>query len=175
MVEKQREKDLGKVVTGGGEGTEAEGTEKANHRGHGGHGEKQTTEGTEVGREGAERLVRTLGKVRLQGGQWVGRARKKQTTEDTENTEKKSKPQRAQRTRRKQTTEDTEVEKRGRTRWSAPTKHGIGWRRGRWVKGTKADWKAGRRLEGLPHNSCLPHKSSVFHETRPQAGKPAPQ
>ena len=44
MVEKQRGKDLGKVVTGGGEGTEAEGTEKANHRGH---GEKQTTENTE--------------------------------------------------------------------------------------------------------------------------------
>jgi len=39
VVEKEREKDLGKVVTGGGEGTE-----KANH---GGHGEKQTTEGTE--------------------------------------------------------------------------------------------------------------------------------
>jgi hypothetical protein len=34
VVEKEREKDLGKVVTGGGEGTE-----KANHRGHGGHGE----------------------------------------------------------------------------------------------------------------------------------------
>ena len=31
MVEKERKKDLGKVVTGGGEGTEAEGTEKANH------------------------------------------------------------------------------------------------------------------------------------------------
>jgi hypothetical protein len=47
VVEKQRGKDLGKVVTGGGEGTEAEGTEKANHRGHGEHGEKQTTEDTE--------------------------------------------------------------------------------------------------------------------------------
>ena len=47
MVEKEREKDLGKVVTGGGEGTEAEGTEKANHREHGEHGEKQTTEDTE--------------------------------------------------------------------------------------------------------------------------------
>ena len=47
MVEKERKKDLGKVVTGGGEGTEAEGTEKANHREHGGHGEKQTTEDTE--------------------------------------------------------------------------------------------------------------------------------
>ena len=72
MVEKEREKDLGKVVTGGGEGTEAEGTEaegteKANHRGHGGHGEnkprrtrrRQTTEGTEnteIGREGADTL-----------------------------------------------------------------------------------------------------------------------
>jgi len=42
VVEKERKKDLGKVVTGGGEGTE-----KANHRGHGGHGEKQTTEDTE--------------------------------------------------------------------------------------------------------------------------------
>jgi hypothetical protein len=44
VVEKERKKDLGKVVTGGGEGTEAEGREKANHRGH---GEKQTTEDTE--------------------------------------------------------------------------------------------------------------------------------
>jgi len=56
VVEKERKKDLGKVVTGGGEGTEAEGREKANHRGH---GEKQTTEDTEdtedteMGREGA--------------------------------------------------------------------------------------------------------------------------
>ena len=41
MVEKERKKDLGKVVTGGGEGTEAEGTEKANHRGHGEHGESK--------------------------------------------------------------------------------------------------------------------------------------
>jgi len=31
VVEKEGKKDLGKVVTGGGEGTEAEGTEKANH------------------------------------------------------------------------------------------------------------------------------------------------
>jgi hypothetical protein len=65
VVEKEREKDLGKVVTGGGEGTEAEGTEKANHRGHG-HGEnkprrtrrRQTTEGTEnteIGKEEADR------------------------------------------------------------------------------------------------------------------------
>jgi len=48
VVEKEREKDLGKVVTGGGEGTE-----KANH---GGHAKKQTTEGTEnteIGKEGA--------------------------------------------------------------------------------------------------------------------------
>jgi len=50
VVEKEREKDLGKVVTGGGEGTG-----KTNHGGHGEHGEKQTTEGTEdtkIGREG---------------------------------------------------------------------------------------------------------------------------
>jgi hypothetical protein len=56
VVEKEREKDLGKVVTGGGEGTE-----KANHRQHGGHGEKQTTEDTEdteMGKEGADRLGR---------------------------------------------------------------------------------------------------------------------
>ena len=82
MVEKEREKDLGKVVTGGGEGTE-----KANHREH---GEKQTTEdteNTEIGKEGADTLGRTLGKVRLQGGRWVERARKKQTTENTEDTE----------------------------------------------------------------------------------------
>ena len=80
MVEKERKKDLRKVVTGGGEGTK-----KANHREHGGHGEKQTTEGTED-------------------------TQKKQTTEDTE---------------------DTEVEKRGRTRWSAPTRLGIGLHGGR--------------------------------------------
>ena len=43
------------------------------------------------------------------------------------------------------------MEKRGRTRWSAPTRRGIGWRRGRWVKDTKAGWKADRRLESLPH------------------------
>ena len=55
MVEKEREKDLGKVVTGGGEGTEAEGTEKANHGGHGEHGEKQTTEDTEVEKMGRTR------------------------------------------------------------------------------------------------------------------------
>ena len=56
MVEKERGKDLGKVVTGGGEGTE-----KANHREHGEHGENQTTEnteGTEIGKEGADTLVR---------------------------------------------------------------------------------------------------------------------
>jgi len=69
VVEKERKKGLGKVVTGGGEGTEAEGTEKANHRGHGGHGEnkprrtrrRQTTEGTEnteIGKEEADTLVR---------------------------------------------------------------------------------------------------------------------
>jgi len=67
-------------------------TEKENHRGHRGHakkanhrehGEKQATEDTEVGKEGTETLVRTLGKVRLQGERWVRRARKKQTTENT--------------------------------------------------------------------------------------------
>ena len=76
----------------------AEGTEKENHRGHRGHGghgghrEKQTTE---VGKEGTETLGRTLGKVRLQGERWVRRARKKQTTENTE----KNKPRRTQRGR----------------------------------------------------------------------------
>ena len=102
MVEKEREKVLRIVVTGGGEGTEAENTEKANHRGHGGHGEKQTTENTE-----------------------------------------KNKPRRTRRTRR--------WEERGRTRWSAPTWLSIGVCRGRWVEGPKAGWKAGRRLESLPH------------------------
>jgi len=59
VVEKERGKDLREVVTGGGEDTEAEGTEKANHRGHGGHAKKQTTENTEnteIGREGADTL-----------------------------------------------------------------------------------------------------------------------
>ena len=96
----------------------AEGMEKENHRGHRGHakkanhrehGEKQTTEDTEVGKEGPETLVRTLGKVRLQGERRVRRARKKQTTarqgrnltrrrkttEDTEDTEKKTQRERA--------------------------------------------------------------------------------
>ena len=46
------------------------------------------------------------------------------------------------RARKKQTTEDTEVDENGRTRRSAATGRGIGWRRGRWVKGAKAGWKA---------------------------------
>jgi len=73
VVEKEREKVLRIVVTGGGEGTEAEGREKANHRGHGGHAKKanhgghgghakkqttEDTEDTEMGREGADTLVR---------------------------------------------------------------------------------------------------------------------
>jgi hypothetical protein len=38
-------------------------------------------------------------------------------------------------------------------RWSAPTGHGIGVSRGRWVKGAKAGWKAGRHTwECLIHN-----------------------
>ena len=88
MVEKERKKDLGKVVTGGGEGTEAEGTEKANHRGHGGHGEKQTTEETEVEKRERKRWAApTRHSIGLSRGRWVGRARKRQTTEDTEDTE----------------------------------------------------------------------------------------
>jgi len=64
VVEKEREKDLGKVVTGGGEGTE-----KANHGEHGGHGENQTTEGTEnteIGKERADTLVRPYRARRLE-------------------------------------------------------------------------------------------------------------
>ena len=53
------------------------------------------------------------------------------STENTEDTEK-NKPRRTRR-----------WEERGRTRWSAPTLRGIGWRRGRWVKGAQAGWKAG--------------------------------
>jgi hypothetical protein len=34
-----------------------------------------------------------------------------------------------------------------------PYRRGIGLSRGRWVKGAKAGWKAGRRLESLPHNT----------------------
>ena len=78
MVEKEREKVLRIVVTGGGEGTEAENTEKANHRGHGGHAKKQTTEdtedtqkkqtteNTEMGREGADTLVRPYNARRVE-------------------------------------------------------------------------------------------------------------
>jgi len=111
VVEKEREKDLGKVVTGGGEGTEAEGTEKANHREHGGHGEKQTTEDTE----------------------------------------------------------DTEMGREGRTRWSAPTRRGIGLSRGRWVKGAQVGWKAGPTRRACPTGggglrwsaqSCGPRRQS---------------
>ena len=40
-----------------------------------------------------------------------------------------------------------------------------GWAEERqWVKGTKAGWKAGRRLESLPHNKNLPHKISLPHK-----------
>jgi len=51
VVEKQRKKDLGKVVTGGGEDAE-----KANHGGHGGHGEgkpQRTRRKTNHGGHGA--------------------------------------------------------------------------------------------------------------------------
>jgi hypothetical protein len=99
-------------------------------------------ESTEIPGEGADTLGRTLGKVRLQGGRWVGRARKRLTTENTEDTQK-SKPQRTRRTLR--------LEEKGRTRWSAPTRQSIGLSRGRCVKGAQAGWKAGRRLESLPH------------------------
>ena len=33
----------------------------------------------------------------------------------------------------------------------------IGLRRGRWVREAKAGWKAGRKLESLPHKKRLPH------------------
>jgi len=74
VVEKERGKDLGKVVTGGGEGTK-----KANHREHGGHGEKQTTEDTEdteIGREGRTGWAApTRRGIGLYGGRWVKGAR----------------------------------------------------------------------------------------------------
>ena len=72
MVEKERKKDLGKVVTGGGEGTG-----KTNHREHGGHGERQTTEDTEdteMGREGADTQVRPYTARRLEVERAVLRA-----------------------------------------------------------------------------------------------------
>ena len=34
---------------------------------------------------------------------------------------------------------------------------------GQWVKGAKAGWKAGRRLESLPHKKSVPHKTSLEH------------
>ena len=55
------------------------------------------------------------------------------------------------------------MEKRGRTRWSAPTRRGIGLCGGQWVKGPQAGWKAGRRLESLPHKCSVPHKNGVLH------------
>jgi len=33
-----------------------------------------------------------------------------------------------------------------------------------WVKGAKAGWKAGRRLESLPHIRCLPKNRSLTHK-----------
>jgi len=99
---------------------------------------KQTTEDTEVDENGRTRRSAATGRgIGWRRGRWVKgtkagskagrtsdttrRARKKQTTEDTE---------------------DTEVDENGRTRRSAATGRGIGWRRGRWVKGAKAGWKA---------------------------------
>ena len=34
----------------------------------------------------------------------------------------------------------------------------FGWKRGRWVEGTQAGSKAGRRLESLPHKSGVSHE-----------------
>ena len=62
MVEKERKKDLGKVVTGGGEGTGKSKPQRTRRR--------QTTEGTEdteMGREGADTLVRSY-----INGRWRG-------------------------------------------------------------------------------------------------------
>jgi len=33
------------------------------------------------------------------------------------------------------------------------------------VKGAKAGWKAGRRLESLPHNNSVHHKEGVSHKS----------
>jgi len=102
VVEKEREKDLGKVVTGGGEGTG-----KTNH---GGHGEGKPQRGIAATKQ-------------VWRHKKSSRAEKNLRASSTENTE------------------DTEVEKRGRTRWSAPTRRGIGLHGGRWVKGAKAAGK----------------------------------
>ena len=37
------------------------------------------------------------------------------------------------------------------------------------VKGAKAGWKAGRRLESLPHKKALPHTKSLPHKQGPVA------
>jgi hypothetical protein len=236
VVEKEREKDLGKVVTGGGEGTEAEGTEKANHRGtrrtrrKANHRAGRTRRWEKRGRTGwAAPTWRGIG---LSIGRWVKgaqawKARKPAPHRTRHRGHGKSKPQRTRRTRRKtnhgehgghgdgkrggglrwsaqscgldgvwssRTGRDCVAlpagppawqawrlaprrhpvwqalrraprgtapfrehararrsQERGRTGWAAPTGHGIGWRRGRWVKGAQAGWKAGRRLESLPH------------------------
>ena len=58
----------------------------------------------------------------------------------------------------------TQVDENGRTGWAAPTWRGIGLSRGRWVKGAQAGWKAGRRLESLPHIRCLPKNRSLTHK-----------
>jgi len=66
----------------------------------------------------------------------------------------------------------TEVDENGRTRWSAPTLRGIGLSRGRRVKGAKAGWKAGRRLESLPHKNSLPHRRACATRGRTRWSAP---
>ena len=115
MVEKEGKKDLGKVVTGGGEGTEAEGTEKANHREHGGHGEKQTTEDTQKSKPQRGRAA-TKQVWRHKKSSRAEKNLRASSTENTENTEK-NKPRGTRR-----------WEKRERKRWGGVPRLVEGWR-----------------------------------------------
>jgi len=90
VVEKEWKKDLGKVVTGGGEGTE-----KANHRGH---GEKQTTEDTEDTQKSKPQRGKAATKQvwRHKKSSRAEKNLRASSTEDTEDTEK-NKPRRTRR------------------------------------------------------------------------------
>ena len=133
---------------------------KTNHGGHGGHGEKQTTEDTEDTEKNKPRRARRWEEG--SGWRWsaqscgldgVGTPAQLGIVSLCRRDRRHGKPGgllhggsgRCSKLHA------------GRTRWSAPTWRGIGLCGGRWVKGAEAGWKAGRRLESLPHNSGLHH------------------